>query len=638
MGASSERYYSSGQAEFRSIKIPDEEIARGARCYPALLLYNMGLQNSTLVSQQTPHSLEEQGGDFSLAISVEENTAPQKNEQGGSKTYTTEEDIRRVRNDNPRLMEWIDRSGARIDHVETVDVRLVPLSIEEALIKVANANTSREIGLHGAVMAAWTPEENRGEEALSLFNALFPRDAAITAGLVTRAMQYKLLSFPELKSSLEFQSYQQLMIATLDDCMRFQGTKYDPWSEEEPGKIAHEVRDPTSLRAKQIQEENKWKFPYYGNTDNTGRFVKDMVAYIAVDPEKRKAETVERIVLENGVEKKQLVTREQALFEAAAYLKRHMPIYQTDVGHSENPEGLIEFKSAHPEGMGIRNQGWRDSGEGYLDKKGRMPNYEKGIADFATNVEAYDALKIFTHLYPDRKDEMQPYLDNLKKQISEKFWVEDEKGGYFALATDRDENGKIRQLDALTSNTGFILGSDLLKDYADKQRTIIERLFSPEMLNSAGIRTLGTDHPFFHPDGYQNGTVWPWYNAVIAEHLDALGYHGLATFLQQRILASNVNNMFFEYNRGDDAPTPSVYFTIVDVVTSDGYRFRAAQPPQPFQAWTIGAVINASEAVEVKKKGSMPFHAVDPQKQEFETALINSAIDSSAHQEYPIAA
>lgn len=520
-------------------------------------------------------------------------------------------DIQRLLDTNPHLKSLVSRLGASIEFAETVPFRFPAeiLSPEEALMKVSHAKTAEEIGQHGPVMAAWTPEEDSAQEALTLYSdAFFPRDALITALLVKH-------------------QYPQLLHTTLKECARLQGTKYEQWSEEEPGKIAHEVRDPNSPRAKGIIKNNQWKFPYYGNIDNTGRFIKAMADYIELNPKENRAilsETVNRLVGENS--EAQAITMEQALFDAVMWLKRKMPIHDSDEGRDQNPEALIEFKSVHPLGKGIKNQGWRDSEDGYSDKNGRLANHDQGVADLITNVEAHDALQQFVGLYPEQKAEIEPYINNLRQQIMEKCWVEDEKGGYLALALDRDQNGQINKLDALTPNTGFPLGSKLLKDDTEKQQQIIRRLFSPEMLNSAGIRTLSTDHPLFHPDGYHNGTVWPWYNAVIADNLDTLGYHGLATLLQQCIVRSNDINhkMYFEYDRGDDKPNPSTFWTIIDLLLPGGVHLRAAQPPQPFQAWSIGAVVKASSVLEQKKSGKMPSYAQDLLKSKFETEILES--------------
>ena len=53
-----------------------------------------------------------------------------------------------------------------------------------------------------------------------------------------------------------------------------QGENFNRKSEEEPGRIPHEVRDVGDERAREIMETGGWSFPYYGSVDSTPLWLK----------------------------------------------------------------------------------------------------------------------------------------------------------------------------------------------------------------------------------------------------------------------------------------------------------------------------------------------------------------------------
>ena len=64
---------------------------------------------------------------------------------------------------------------------------------------------------------------------------------------------------------------------------------------------------------------------------------------------------------------------------------------------------------------------------------------------------------------------------------------------------------------------------------------LIEMLFSEELLDRNGIRTLSSNETRIVPFSYHCGSVWPWDNQVIARELRKAGYPALARDLQRRI-------------------------------------------------------------------------------------------------------
>jgi len=56
----------------------------------------------------------------------------------------------------------------------------------------------------------------------------------------------------------------------------------------------------------------------------------------------------------------------------------------------------------------------------------------------------------------------------------------------------------------------------------------VRRLMQPDMWSGWGIRTLSAEHPSFNPFSYQNGSVWPHDNGLIAYGFKRYGFHAEA--------------------------------------------------------------------------------------------------------------
>src|SRR3989344_1167575 len=104
-----------------------------------------------------------------------------------------------------------------------------------------------------------------------------------------------------------------------------------------------------------------------------------------------------------------------------------------------SPLGMLEFRQEIPKG--ISNQVWRDSKEAYHHADGRIADNTYGIASFSLQVDAYKALQALSSLFPENKHLYDGRAKNLKDRILNDFWVEDERGGYFALGAEKKEDG-----------------------------------------------------------------------------------------------------------------------------------------------------------------------------------------------------
>ncbi len=277
-----------------------------------------------------------------------------------------------------------------------------------------------------------------------------------------------------------------LALGTLQTLANHQGKVVDDMSEEEPGKILHEVRlDVSSGLAL------GGKSAYYGSVDATPLFVSVLGS----------------------------VSRWGFASETIAGLLPHADralAWIRDYGDKDG-DGFVEYQRLNDHGL--INQGWKDSWDGINFADGTMA--EPPIALCEVQAYVYDAYMARAWIAFDAGDaalgtELTERAERLKKQFNEQFWLPDR--GYYAIALDRQK----RPVDACASNMGQCLWFGIVD--ADKAPLVAERLMSPEMFSGWGVRTLASDMGAYNPASYHNGSVWPHDNAVIAAGLMRYGF------------------------------------------------------------------------------------------------------------------
>ena len=402
----------------------------------------------------------------------------------------------------------------------------MPDALDE-LCKLAAVERPEEIGLNGPVVGARVSDANVGEEALRLFEVVFGRDSLTVALLVADL-------FP------------RLLEATVLHLAAFQGQRFDAKSEEEPGRIAHEIRDPAT--------PGPWKFPYYGSVDATPLFISACTRAIERRPEFA-AEVRE------------------SLDAAVEWLLRRL---------AADDLGLLSFQRANP--AGLENQVWKDSWDSMSHADGTVCNHEAPVASIEAQALAYDAL-----LDVGRPDDAQ----RLKRGVEEWFWVDDAEGGFYAIGVDRDPaSGAPRRLETRASNMGRLLGSRLLDapELAGKRQRIVDLLLADEFLAEGGIRSLSSREVRFRPRAYHNGNAWGIDTYLISLGVARHGFTDEAKELQHRLVAAcRATHRFPEFVAGGGE---LIAKRIVDVYDTVNERMnRVEQPPQEIQAWTVASVV-----------------------------------------------
>ena len=277
-----------------------------------------------------------------------------------------------------------------------------------------------------------------------------------------------------------------LALGTLQTLADRQGSVVDPMSEEEPGKILHEVRLDVSSGL-----SLGGKSTYYGSVDATPLFV---------------------VVLGSA-------SRYGFFADTIAALMPHADRAMNWIREygDKDGDGFVEYERLNPQGL--VNQGWKDSWDGINFADGTLAEGPIALCEVQGYVyAAYTARAWMAHDAGDAAlaTSCADRAAQLKKQFNEQFWMPDR--GYYAVALD----GKKRQVDACASNMGHCLVYGLIDE--DKAPRVVEHLMSPEMFSGWGVRTLASDMGAYNPASYHNGSVWPHDNALIASGLLRYGY------------------------------------------------------------------------------------------------------------------
>jgi glycogen debranching enzyme len=418
-------------------------------------------------------------------------------------------------------------------------------------------------------MAACTaPRSDTDEPAnshLRLFEALFGRDSLICARIL-------LPHYPGLARQTV------LALAAL------QGCREEVRSEEEPGRIPHEVREPEDPVARSITANAGWAWPYYGSIDATCLWISLVTALFRIDPS-----FLDTLVYGRGGRRTML----DCLVQAVEWLVRRLDATES---------GLLE---SHPRFPGsIENQVWKDSWDAYCHADGTLAT-PGTIASVEVQGLAHDALLDVALVLTMRAVRAGPSLrpaalrlraDHIRSRILSDFWVEDEAGGFFALGLDRDLHGKPRPLAVRSSNMGHLLLSGVLDsddtEVVRKRDALLRALLAPDMLCAAGVRTLSSAAARYRPNAYHNGNCWPWDTFMISAGMHRHGFTNIADDLCRRILRGYLaTHLFPEFFSGDDDSRPHFGTLIADVVDHNDRRNRICQPPQEVQAWTVAALL-----------------------------------------------
>jgi glycogen debranching enzyme len=342
------------------------------------------------------------------------------------------------------------------------------------------------------------------------FMALFGRDSLLTSWMTL---------------SLD----PRLALCTLRTLAAKQGVRVDPLTEEEPGRILHEVRlGPEAALAL------GGGTVYYGTADATPLFVMLLGE-------------LDRWGALPGTDRESLIAAaDRALMWISEY------------GDADG-DGFVEYRR-HTD-RGLINQGWKDSFDGVNFADGHLAT--PPIALCEVQAYTYGAFQARARLAEADGDSVlaqqcRSRAARLKAAFNLAFWMPEQSA--FAIALD----GAKCQVDSVTSNMGHCLWTGIVDD--DKAAEVAAKLSGPSLNSGFGIRTLATDMGAYNPVSYHNGSVWPHDTAIAIAGLERYGFFKEAQHISLDLIdasqhfGARLPELYTGFSR-DDFPVPVPYPT-----------------------------------------------------------------------------
>ncbi|AMS29993.1 MAG TPA: amylo-alpha-1,6-glucosidase [Hyphomonadaceae bacterium] len=279
-----------------------------------------------------------------------------------------------------------------------------------------------------------------------------------------------------------------------------QGTQIDPFREEEPGKILHEIRRGELSRTNIVPFGR-----YYGSVDSTALFIMALGHYV-----QETGDTALAVELQDNWTK------------ALAWLV-----------NCQTAEGLIRFK---PSGSGLTVQSWKDSHDSMNHADGSPAAAPLAVAEvqgyaYAAFIAASDLFSLAgdsenAGVYKERAGRLRDNFHTL-------FWLPDLNT--YAMALDAED----RPLLVHSSDPGHLLWCGIVPD--DIAPILVASLFQPECWTGWGLRTLGSGEKRYNPVSYHNGSVWPHDTALFGAGLARYGFKDEVQLVAQSLVSLALN-------------------------------------------------------------------------------------------------
>jgi glycogen debranching enzyme len=342
--------------------------------------------------------------------------------------------------------------------------------------------------------------------------------------------------------------YPEFARGALDVLGRWQATERDDYRDAEPGKIMHELRYGELAHFKLIPHT-----PYYGTADATPLYLITLHAAWRA-------------------------TGDRTLLERYIGVAEGCLSWIDDWGDRDG-DGFQEYQTRSP--VGYENMAWKDSGDSMSYVDGTPVKGPKAVCELQGYV--YDAWLRMAEIYDelgkaDRAAELRTKAATLYHRFNEAFW--DEESGFYAYMLDGDK----RKVLSVASDPGHLLWSGIVPP--DRAARVVARLMAPDMNSGWGIRTLSSLHPAFNPYSYQNGSVWPHDNGLIALGFKRYGYAREAAQIARDISRAAGHFLLNQL--------PELYAGVQRGATDFPVQYLGANVPQ---AWAAGSVLSLLRAI-----------------------------------------
>lgn len=415
--------------------------------------------------------------------------------------------------------------GEALDLIAQPD-KFSPFASSPLRIETDNAIMNRAIQLAMTdIQTLLTVEESKISypyAGIPWYSAPFGRDGIITA--------YQMLPW-----------YPKLAHGVLDYAFEVLGSKMDPFTDEQPGKVFHEMRRGEMSNAREVPF-----IPYYGSADSTPLALILLHEYITwtMDMEKLKEWW-------------------PAALRALEWIEKW---------GDPDGDGFIEYAKQSP--TGLINQGWKDSHDSIMHENGILADAPIRLCEVQGYAfRARMGMSALAELLGNHELSTRLRSDalRLRARFYEKFW--DNQRNFIYLALD----GRSDPCRVLTSNMGHCLWSQIL-DPEDAVH-ITQHLMTDSMFSGYGIRTLADTEKLYNPMSYHNGSIWPHDNSLIMEGFRNYGHNAALERLSEAMMGVLESSQDFRL--------PELFC---------GFRRRGDEPPVPYevackpQAWAAGSV------------------------------------------------
>jgi glycogen debranching enzyme len=336
-----------------------------------------------------------------------------------------------------------------------------------------------------------------------------------------------------------------------------QGKANVPQRDEEPGRIAHEIRQGEIVRT-----GGAFGTPYYGSVDATPLFV-----WLAAEAAR-------------WMPDRDLVGEFETHLRAALE-------WMEERGDLDD-DGFIEFERQAP--TGILNQMWKDSGESLLDAQGQRP--AGPIAAVEVQAYAYAACHSLAEVVARRDPSWSASLaaraEHIRARFERAFWVP--QRSFYAQALD----GRKRQIRDVVSNPGHVLWTGIASE--TRGRATARRLREPDLASGWGIRTRSSRSKHFDPGNYQNGAVWP--------HDTAIAAAGMARYGDRAGAARTIAEIVDTANAFPDRRLPELFGGQARQPDEEPHRYPVACSPQAWSAAAAFLCVRTMLGLEVSADGT----------------------------------
>jgi glycogen debranching enzyme len=321
----------------------------------------------------------------------------------------------------------------------------------------------------------------------------------------------------------------------------YQGTREDDWRDEQPGKILHELRCDEMANLREIPQT-----PYYGTVDSTPLFLVLLGVYCSW-------------------------TGDLNLFHELHENVRAALQWIEQYGDSDG-DGFVDYQTRSS--RGLRNQGWKDSGNSIVLEDGALA--EPPIALPEVQGVVYLAWSMVAELFEQDGDtpgaeRLRARAEQLFTAFNRAFWLPDER--YYAFC--RQADGRFSR--SIASNPAHSLWTGIVEP--QRARAVVERVLEPDMFTGWGVRTLSANDLSYNPIDYQVGSVWPHDNGFIMAGMHRYGF------------AREASQVFTAIK---DAATQFEHFRLPETFAGfdRGYASRPVKYPVACnpQAWAAGTL------------------------------------------------